>query len=43
MLEFELQRGQKYELQIKNGDSVQKQVITAADAESQLVEVRLEE
>ena len=43
MLEFELQRGMKYELQIKNGDNVQKQVITAADAESQLVEVRLEE
>ena len=43
MLEFELQRGQKYELQIKNGNNVQKQVITAADAESQLVEVRLEE
>ena len=43
MLEFELQRGMKYELQIKNGDNVQKQVITAADAKSQLVEVRLEE
>ena len=43
MLEFELQRGVKYELQIKNGDNVQKQVITAADAKSQLVEVRLEE
>ena len=43
MLEFELQRGQKYELQIKNGDNMQKQVITTADAESQLVDVRLEE
>ena len=43
MLEFELQRGMKYELQIKNEDNVQKQVITAADAKSQLVEVRLEE
>ena len=43
MLEFELQRGMKYELQIKNGDNVQQQVITAADAKSQLVEVRLEE
>ena len=43
MLEFELQRGEKYEMQIKNGDNMQKQVITTADAKSQLVEIRLEE
>ena len=43
MLEFELQRGQRYELSIKNGKHWQNQFITAADAKSQLVEVRLEE
>ena len=43
MLEFELQRGQRYKLSIKNGKHWQNQFITAADAKSQLVEVRLEE
>ncbi len=43
LLEFELQRGKRYELWIRNGKHWQKQFITAADAENQLVEICLED
>ena len=41
MLEFELQRGADYELQIKNGDELQKQRFTATHTADQLIEVQL--
>lgn len=42
LLEFELQRGEKYELQIHNGDDLQKQTITTVDADSQVIDIRWE-
>ena len=41
MLEFQLQRGADYELQIKNGDELQTQRFTTTDTANQLVEVQL--
>ena len=42
MLEFELQRGKKYELEVENGKLLkQSQFFTTDDAENQLIEVEL--
>ena len=41
MLEFALQRGVDYELQVKNGDELQTQRFTTIDAANQLIEVQL--
>ena len=41
MLEFELQRGADYELQVKNGENLQTQRFTTTDAANQLIEVQL--
>ena len=41
MLEFELNRNADYELQIKNGESLQTQGFTTTDAANQLIEVQL--
>ena len=41
MLEFQLQRGADYELQIKNGDELQTQRFTTTDTANQLIEVEL--
>ena len=41
LLEFELNRNANYELQIKNGESLQTQRFTTTDAANQLIEVQL--
>ena len=41
MLEFQLQQGADYELQIKNGDELQTQRFTTTDTANQLIEVQL--
>lgn len=40
MLEFELQRGAAYELQVKNGENLQTQRFTTTDDATQLIEVQ---